>query len=327
MSTICLVADLNDMIIDKFIHDYPTFRRFLLTIGNDREQIAHYIRKYLPKFTTEEYAYISQIIPGISMIGNYHISKLTTKYGLIKNSMIIFNNSEDIPFVDGVDSIYFTTTLKNLEKTRSYSNVNSIYICGPIKVSPEDFAQAFPNLRIFRCIDEDFIDKLLAINSNIKKIIYDSKGISDINPLKYPNVEFHSWYNTNDLLETAHFIKNLKCVLEGRVESICNFIPVNHIIESLKINVDTEKDSHLVIPKHYKDIRFLTISIYYAENKNIEIVIDGFPFLELINIVTNLKGRAKCKISNVPYIFYLGFDKSCDLDIDYETVTILEYKK
>jgi hypothetical protein len=324
MSTVCLIYDLNDMIIDKFIHDYPTFRRFLLTIGNDRAQIAHYIRKYMKRFFMNEFS-MNQHMCYISRLDKPHIiRKKVTKNGIAKHIMVVINDSFEVPFFEGIDELSFDYELKNLTTTRAYSHIEVVEIFGEIAVSPRDFVLAFPNIRKILCSDIEFIDKVLALNSKIKKIIWTCySGMKEIIPLKYPNVEFITSLIYSEI-KTGPIVKNMKCSLSLKAQQLNDVGSINMIVEKLHIIVDIEDNSVLVIPKIYKDLRFLCIDLTYNTLRNVDIVIDGFPLLEEINIKTRCKNKAKCTIVNVPYILFLNLGIYYDVKIDHETVSIFE---
>jgi hypothetical protein len=120
-------------------------------------------------------------------------------------------------------------------------------------------------------------------------------------------------------------VKNLKCALTGTAYDICSFDPRNAIIESLSIRVNI--DEPVVIPTRYKDLRFLEVTFVYTDRRNVNVVIDGFPNLEFIEIYSRVSNGATCRIANVPYIMSLVADRHFDLDIDHETVSILEQRK
>ncbi len=333
MSTVRLVADLNDMIIDKFIHDYPTFRRFLLTIGNDREQIAHYINKYLKKFITE--AYIKSFSPENNRIcvqDDYEFHIRRTPFGISDKTIVVFNTLADIPFIDDITHISFPFGAKTLEKLKSYSYVENVEIMGRIEITPDEFVRTFPNIRTIKSENTIFINNVLMLCTTIKKIIFCGYYelftlISDMRN----KIEITVMYERISYL--AHLktirkknIKNFKFTVKDISSAICGFDPEGLKIESLDIIITPESTSPLVIPQCYKDLRFLSILTYKDKCTNIDIVIDGFPILEHINIYTINKKRATCRIANVPYIFCLNIASVYELDIDHETVSIFEHR-
>jgi hypothetical protein len=324
MSTVRLVEDLNDMIIDKFIHDYPTFRRFLLTIGNDRAQIAHYIRKYMKKFFMTEYSTNYKIGYIGRLNKHYIIQKKVTNNGIAKHTIVVIDDSIEVPFFEGIDELSFNYELKNLTTTRAYSQIEMIEIDAEITVSPRDFVLAFPNIRKILSNNIKFIDEVLTLNSKIKHIVWTCYDrLDETIPLKYPNVEFINYLVYSEI-KTGPIVKNMKCGLSLKARQLNDVGPINMIVDRLHILVDIEYNSVLVIPKIYKDLRFLIIDSTCNTLQNVDIVIDGFPLLEEINIITSCKNKAKCAIANVPYILFLNLGIYYDLEIDHETVSIFE---
>lgn len=332
MSEVHLVEDLNNMIIDKFIHDYPTFRRFLLTFGEDREQIVHYIRKYTKKFITNIYVrsfkreYIFH-----SDYRNFSIITQKTSLGSLGNTLEVTDHSKDIPFFEDVTKISFQWNVSTLKHMKLYSDIQKVEISGFNEISPEDFVRAFPKLRELKSLDINFIDRVLAISTTIKKVEFSGyDGIKKIIPLKYPNVEFISIYDNMPVLYRSGVlnepkVNNLKCRVQCYSNKMLDFNSKNIIIESLCVIVKNKKT--IVIPKQFKDLRFLSINFYVQEQQNVDIIIDGFPHLEFIAIYSCSINGATCRIANVPYIFCLKISKYFALDIDHETVSIFEQRE
>jgi hypothetical protein len=326
-----LIEDLNEKIIAEFIHDYPTFRRFLITIGEDQEQVTYYIRKYLKKFITRSYVR--------SFIQNFEFEDLDNNYkgyvwktplGVSEKMLSVASEVEPIPFFDDVTHLSLPHYVQTVENLRSYSNIEFVEIHNMTNLSPEEFVRTFPKLRTLKCGNAYFLHRLLAISTTIKEVEFSAHcGMTSVLPLKYPKINFVGKYNTVELLENSEIpneprVENLKCALSGSAWDICFYDPKNANIESLHIN--SYNDGPIVIPKHYKDLRFLRITFVYANHKNVDIVIDGFPCLEFVEIYSCLPNRSTCRIANVPYIFTLKVSRQFDLDIDYETVSIFEHR-
>jgi hypothetical protein len=332
MSTVRLVPDLNEMIIAEFVHDYPTFRRFLLTIGNDQAQIAYYFRKYMPKFITNEYiagCHVEYLEAG----PNFEVSVNRQKNGLKKYSLRVRDGSGEVPFFEKCSSIKFFSAMKNLKAMSAYSQIETVEICWNVEISAKDFVDAFPNLHEFRSYNKHFIDQVLAIHKKIKHVYFTKTGgMSKELALKYPNVEFHSVYDRFEYIldqevNVAPIAKNLKCALIITDDQIDTVDIENFCVESLRISVNRVMTSPLVIPTRFKDLRFLTVALNYRNPPNVDVIIDGFQCLELIDIYSNDETRATCRIANVPYIFCLRIcSKRHTLDIDYKTVSIFEQR-
>jgi hypothetical protein len=332
MSTISLVADLNEKIICENITDYPTFRRFLLTIRNRDERIG-YIRKYLQRFVTDIYLYsFSPVYDNARTNDDVMFTTINANFGITKQRIVVLNDLVEIPFDENIDILTISYGLSTLKNLKAYANIEIMEIRGRIIVSPEDFVRAFPKLRILKCIDENFIDCVLEISTTIEEIEFFSyHGLDKLIPLRHPKIKFTSTYDGVSYLENSEIptepvIKNLSCILSDSSNLICEFDPINAKIEALNITVNANSHSPLVIPKCYKDLRFLSILFLYTDYRNVDIVIDGFPLLEFIEIYSADMNRATCRIANVPYIFCLKTANIFDLDIDYKTVSILEYR-
>lgn len=328
MSSISLVPDLNEKIICENITEYPTFRRFLLTIHNRDERIG-YIRKYLSKFVSDHYLMRCSIKYEDYDHNNYKKVISMVKYKNPVHTLMVINYAVEIPFFEEIDSLSFVFGLSNLKNTRSYAHIESIEVRGKVTVSPWQFVHAFPKLRKFKCNNTNFIEGVLAIKNKIEIVDFTFYyGLQKRIPSMYPNVEFLSRYDSVGYMEMMDksLVKNLKCTLKDGVKSICEFDPANFVVEGLYIYVNAKLTSPLVIPQRYKDLRFLTIACTYEHCPNVDIVIDGFPLLESIEIYTSWPGHATCRIANVPYILFFEVDLEFDLDIDYNTVSILEKK-
>ena len=332
MLTARLVPDLNEMIIENFITDYPTFRRFLITVG-DSKYAAQYIRKYLKKFIADKYveSHNPEYIPKYETV-DYRIDTTKTFFGVMVNDLRLHSDSVEVPFVDFVNHITLPYAAKSLENLRAYSGIESIEVRENIQVSPEEFLRTFPKLRKMKCSDVRFIDDVLAISTTIKEVDYRAyHGLDGKLPMKYPGVKFTSSYDGVSFFENSGIpfgpvIENLSCTLNDSAYSICNFDPMNANVESLRMVVSSSSQKKIVIPSHFTKLRFLTIIFYYSDCPNVDIEIDGFPVLEFVEIFSNCEKKATCRIANVPYIFCLKTSSSFNLDIDYETVSILEYR-
>jgi hypothetical protein len=331
MRKVRLIEDLNEKIIDEFIHDYPTFRRFLITIGEDNQQVMYYIRKYLKKFITR--AYVRSFIQYFEfedLDDNYKSYVWKTPLGVSEKMLSVVSEMASIPFFDDVTHLSLPHHVQTVENLRSYSDIEFVEIHNMSNLSPEEFVCTFPNVRTLKCGNSYFLDRLLAISTTIKEIeFFAHYGMRSVIPLKYPKINFFGMYNTVELLEESGIpnepsVENLKCGLSGSAGNICRYDPKNAKVESLHIN--SYNDDPIVIPKHYKDLRFLKISFVFSNYKNVDIVIDGFPCLEFVEVYSCSTNRATCRIANVPYIFTLKVDRHFDLDIDYETVSIFEHR-
>jgi hypothetical protein len=326
MSSVRLIADLNEMIIEKYITDYPTFRRFLLTVV-DRDERIGYIRKYMRNFATDKY--LESLRSSYNKDERVLIRTLCGIFGSYKKEIIVLDDLTNIPFYEGITNILITYEMKTLITLSHYSDIKCVNIREHLNVSPEDFVRAFPKLRKLECYEIDFIDRVLAISTTIEEVIfYRFHGINTTIPLKYPRVKFIIKFENIGYLEKSGIlglpnIKNISCSLWSDYTEIQHFNPMSAKIESLRISVSSSTYSPIIIPNHFKYLRFLTIVLCYEQPAG-DIIIDGFPVLEYIEILANNNGAATCKIANVPYIFCLTIIGSVNPDIDYETVSILD---
>jgi hypothetical protein len=295
-------------------------------------QIAQYIREYMPKFITNEYIAGCQV-EYLESGPNFEVSANRQKNGLKKYSLRVRDGSGEVPFFEKCSSIKFFSAMKNLKAMSAYSRIETVEICWNVEISAKDFVDAFPNLREFRCYNRNFIDQVLAIHKKIKHVYYTKPGgMSKELAFKYPNVEFHSFYDRfeyilNQEVNVGPIAKNLKCSLIITDDQLDTVDIENFCVESLRVSVNRVITSPLVIPTRFKDLRFLNVALNYHNPSNVDVIIDGFQCLELIDICSNNETKATCRIANVPYIFCLRIcSKGHTLNIDYKTVSIFEQR-
>lgn len=324
MSAVKLIDDINDKIIREYINDYPTFRRFLLTLGNDRELISQYIRRYLPRFISDNY--IDEKIN----TQRHNRKIIITLYDITIHKLNVWKEVDLIPFDPQVTYINFHITLNTVENLSLYLNIETVYIRSCVNVSPDDFVRVFPKLHTLYSENTKFIEGVLAISKTIKKVLLPVfTKFSNRIAITYPNIEFiKPCYGVYELANTTRheqiFVKNFKCEVFDTIKNISEYYPEKFIIETFIIATYCEYVSQIVIPNKYENLRFLMIEFDNYDHPNSDIVIDGFPLLEFIAIRTIHNNSATCRIANVPYIFYININKSFNLDIDYETVSIFE---